>query len=92
MHQSMTALTSHQNNICVHKFTLGDVEDPEIYSDTHIWDWLESDPAGKFCKNNSKQLTRKISQDDFGYGYQVEVFAEFGDKEMTFYGLKYLTK
>ena len=86
------ALTSLQNRFCVHRFSLGDVEDPEIYCDTAIFEWMEKSPAGRYCKDNSKNLFRKISQDDFGYGFQVDVFADFEDKELTFYALKYLTK
>ena len=33
MLQSMTALTSNPNRICVWESTVGDVEDPEMYAD-----------------------------------------------------------
>ena len=58
MRQSMTALTSHPNRICVWESTLGDVEDPEMYADIAIWDWMEKEPAGQFAKTNSKDKER----------------------------------
>lgn len=91
MLQSMTALTSNPNRICVWESTVGDVEDPEMYADIAIWDWMEKEPAGQFAKTNSKVMTRTIGPDDQSMGFRIKVFAEFEGKDFTFYSLKYLT-
>ena len=73
----------------VHKFRLGDVEDPEIYAAAPIMEWEKSE-KGKWLKEHSKQQMEYIvrpNQDT--YGWMVIIFAWLEEQDITYYRLKW---
>lgn len=75
--------------IIVHTFSVGDVEDPEIYAAEPIWHWQQTE-AGRFVMEHAVQTPSYHSQLDYNsYGYSYAIRAEFADVDATFYQLKY---
>jgi hypothetical protein len=73
----------------VHTFSLGDVEDPEIYAAGPLFEWQQTE-KGKWVMDNAiDKPTFNIHTDQWHIGYQVAVKAEFNEKNATFYSLKY---
>lgn len=75
----------------VHSFTLGDVEDPDLYCAGPLYAWQMTD-AGKFCldKQIPQTLVYSIEPDMNTYGYRVYVRCSFNPQDYTFFKLKYL--
>lgn len=75
--------------LIVHRFKLGDVDDPEIYAAAPIWDWQQTE-AGKWVMENS--LEKPVWQQRMDYhSYQHEycIVAILSDEDATWYRLKY---
>jgi len=73
----------------VHSFTMGDVEDPEIYVAHPILEW-EKTEMGKWVMENGIEPTFSIGADmNYGYGYRVVIRCKFTEEDATFFSLKY---
>ena len=77
------------SDICVHEFTMGDVEDPDLYAAQPIWEWQES-PAGKFVMEHAVESPYWIRQvDHSSYGHQYKIIARLSEPNQTFFRLKF---
>ena len=77
------------NDICVHEFTMGDVEDPDLYAAQPIWEWQESE-AGKFVMEHAAETPYWIRQvDHSSYGHQYKIIARLSEPNQTFFKLKF---
>jgi hypothetical protein len=77
------------NDICVHEFTMGDVEDPDLYAAQPIWEWQESE-AGKFIMEHAAESPYWIRQVDYNsYGHQYKIMARLSEQNQTFFRLKF---
>lgn len=77
------------SNIVVHEFSMGDVEDPDLYAAQPISEWQDSE-AGKFVMTHAVEKpywTRRIDQ--FSYGYQYVIVARMREPDQTFFKLKF---
>lgn len=77
------------HKVVVHFFTVGDVDDPEIYAAEPILKWQESE-AGKWVLNRAVETPmyhRHI--DHVSYGYKYAITAKLKDKDYTYWCLKY---
>jgi hypothetical protein len=77
------------SDICVHEFTMGDVEDPDLYAAQPIWEWQES-PAGQFVMEHAVEKPYWIRQMDYSsYGIQYKIIARLSEPNQTFFKLKF---
>ena len=77
------------HKVVVYKFTVGDVEDPDLYAADPIWKWQESNP-GKFVMEHAIDKPiwhRRLDQSTYGYQYAIE--AELEMKKLSEYYLKF---
>lgn len=75
--------------ITVHRFPMGDVEDPALYASIPLEEWQTTD-KGRWVKENSEtELTFSINPDPGQWGYSVEVYAELDEENLTYYNLKW---
>ena len=75
--------------IVAHHFTIGDVEDPDIYAAEPLWEWQNSE-AGKWAMENSSETPswhRNIDIARFGYSYQIKI--KLTPENYTYWKLKY---
>jgi hypothetical protein len=71
------------------QFSMGDVEDPEIYCASPIWDWLQTD-YGIWCKEHSQEpIAYTINIDVNIYGYKCTVYGSLTEEDFTFHQLKW---
>jgi len=71
----------------VHKIQMGDVEDPDLFVASPIYDWQQTG-AGKYVMENSNPTpmwTRTIR--DYGYTYLITAY--FTPQQLTYFKLKY---
>jgi hypothetical protein len=77
------------NDICVHEFTMGDVEDPDLYAAQPIWEWQESE-AGRFIMEHAAEPPYWIrSVDHSSYGHKYKIMARLSEQNQTFFRLKF---
>lgn len=77
------------SDVCVHEFTMGDVEDPELYAAHPLWEWQQSE-QGQWVMEHAVETPYWISAADYTtYGYKVKVMARLSDPDKTFWTLKY---
>ena len=77
------------SNIVVHEFSMGDVEDPDLYAAQPISEWQDS-AAGKFVMEHAVEKpywTRMIDQ--YNYGYRYVIVARMREPDQTFFRLKF---
>ena len=73
----------------VYKFSLGDVEDPEIYAAQPMWEWQQTE-AGKWVMEHAIETPYwRMNASPMTYGYSCIIVAKFEDSDATFYKLKY---
>jgi hypothetical protein len=77
------------HKVVVHKFSMGDVEDPDLYASQPLWEWQES-PAGKFVMKHavtSPEWQRRA--DAYSYGHEYAVVAELEMKKLSEFYLRF---
>ena len=75
--------------ILVHKFNMGDVEDPELYAAGPILSFEKTD-KGQWLHNHSvEQMAYDIVTDFDTYGYKCLIHAWLEEKDLTYYQLKW---
>ena len=69
--------------VTVHKFTMGDVEDPDLYAAQPLHEWENSD-IGQWVMNNACDTpTWYRYADPVSYGYKYEIRAKFMGSALT---------
>ena len=63
------------NKVCLHTFTMGDVEDPYLYAGFPLYEWQQTE-HGKWVMKNGKDPQYHINADPMNYGYQVVITAQ----------------
>lgn len=75
--------------VTVHTFSLGDVEDPDLYAAQPLWDWQESE-EGKWIMQNSVEppVWHRLA-DPLTYGYKYAITARLMGPALTAWLLKH---
>jgi hypothetical protein len=73
----------------IHRFHMGDVEDPELYAAGPLWDWQQT-PMGQWVMKHCKDPTFQGYVDVVTYGYNIVIVAHMTDKRYTEFALKFL--
>jgi hypothetical protein len=77
------------HKVVVHRFTMSDVEDPDIYAAEPIWQWQQSD-AGKFVMEHAVEQPEFHKHMDVSvYGWRFAITAKLEKKKLTEYYLKF---
>jgi hypothetical protein len=63
--------------LVVHEFTLGDVEDPDLYAAQPLWEWQQSEFGQWVMKNAADTPTWHRHADPITYGYKYKITAKF---------------
>ena len=71
----------------LHEFTMGDVEDVEIYAAEPIYQWQQT-PEGKFCMEKATDIHWVTVVDHMIFGHRVKIIGTLSDKHATFWALK----
>ena len=77
------------HKVIVHRFRMGDVEDPDLYASQPLWEWQESE-AGKFVMEHAIESPiwhRRTDPYNYGYEYAIEV--ELEKKKLSEFYLRF---
>jgi len=76
-----------QSRYTLHEFTLGDVEDVEIYAAQPIYEWQQT-PEGKWCMEHATDVEWHTQLDVRIMGHRIVITGWLEDKYATFWALK----
>jgi hypothetical protein len=77
------------HKVVVHRFQMGDVEDPDLYAAQPLWEWQESE-AGKFVMEHAIETPIWHRQaDPYNYGHQYVIVAELEKKKLSEFYLRF---
>ena len=69
--------------VVVHSFTMGDVEDPDLYAAQPLIEWEKSE-KGQWVMNNAVETPSwHRSADPYNYGYRYEIRAKLQGARLT---------
>lgn len=69
--------------LVVHSFTMGDVDDPDLYAAQPLYEWQQSE-FGQWCINNAADTpTWHRMADPNTYGYKYTITAKFMGPALT---------
>ena len=77
------------SDICVHEFTMGDVEDPDLYASQPLLDWERSE-SGQWVMEHAVETPYWVRMaDQISYGYRYRIMARLSEPNQTFFRLKF---
>ena len=77
------------HKVVVHKFTMSDVEDPDLYAAQPIWEWQQSE-AGQFVMKHAVDKPEwHKHMDPMFMGYRFLIVAEMEKKKLSEYYLRF---
>jgi hypothetical protein len=77
------------SDVCVHEFTLSDIDDVEIYVASPIWEWQQTVEGDWIMKHSVNKPYWIQFIDTLTYGYRIKIMARLSDKDETFWRLKW---
>lgn len=75
--------------VVVHEFSMGDVEDPDLYAAQPLFEWEKSDVGQWIMKNAADTPTWNRIADPMSYGYKYQIRAKLMGPALTEWLLKY---
>jgi hypothetical protein len=69
--------------IVVHSFSMGDVEDPDLYAAQPLYEWEKSEAGQWVMKNAADTPTWYRIADPMSYGYQYQIRAKLMGPALT---------
>ena len=75
--------------IVVHEFTMGDVEDPDLYAAEPLWKWQQSEEGRWIMTHAVETPSWHRIPDQLQYGYRFEIRAKLSGVRLTEYMLRH---
>ena len=75
--------------IVVHEFTMGDVEDPDLYAAEPLWKWQQSELGAWIIENAVETPSWYRIPDQLQYGYKFQILAKLSGARLTEYMLRH---
>jgi hypothetical protein len=75
--------------LIVHEFTMGDVEDPDLYAAEPLWEWQQSEQGQWIMENAIETPSWYRIPDTLQYGYKFQVRAKLMGPQLTEYLLRH---
>lgn len=73
----------------VHEFTMGDVDDPDLYASQPLWEFQQSE-KGQWVLEHAVEAPVYVRAVDYiYYGYRYKISAKFYESDLTYYLLKW---
>ena len=89
VHKDGQEIVEEIHKVIVHKFSMGDVEDPDLYAAEPMLQWERSDQGQFVMANAIEQPEWHRHLDHVMYGYQYHIVAELEQKKLSEYLLRW---
>ena len=77
------------SDVCVHEFTINDVDDPDVYAAAPIWEWQQSEQGAWIMEHAVSKPYWIQSLDHNSYGYRIRILARLSEKDQLYWRLKW---
>jgi hypothetical protein len=77
------------SDLIVHRFDMGDVEDPDLYARLAIGEWSNTTAQGAFLRSRKVGLSYRTEYGEDGGTWRVYVTARLRGKWATWYTLRF---
>jgi hypothetical protein len=77
------------STIVVHEFTMGDVEDPDLYAAEPLLEWQHSESGSWVMEHSVEQPQWHRQVDLASYGYRYCITARLTEQDELFFKLKF---
>lgn len=74
--------------ITFHSFSMGDVDDVDIYVAQPIWEWQQTE-KGRWVMEHAQDLRYDTNVDPDSFGYRIRIRGELEEKQATEYFLRW---
>lgn len=75
--------------IVVHRFSLGDVEDPDLYAAQPLWEWQQSEQGQWVMEHSIEEPLWERYWDNAQYNQVYRIVAKLTEENATFFQLKW---
>ena len=80
---------SQGRSIVVHEFSMGDVEDPDLYASQPLWEFQQSE-KGQWVMEHALETPIWQRQVDYMlYGYKYQIAARLTEQNITYFLLRW---
>lgn len=77
------------SDVMVHSFTIGDVEDPDLYAGQPLFEWQETE-AGQWVMEHAADKPYWVRRMDLNnYGFRYYIFARMSEADQVYWQLKW---
>ena len=76
-------------DVKVHEFTMGDVEDPDLYAAQPIYKWQSSEMGQWIMEHAVETPFWHRSVDPTSYGHKYYIIARLREQDQTYWALKW---
>lgn len=73
----------------LYSFTMGDVEDPQLYAAHPIWEWQQTEMGQWVMENALETPMFTIEPDLHSMGYRILITGDLNPEAETYFRLKY---
>jgi hypothetical protein len=77
------------SDVAVHSFTMGDVEDPDLYAAQPIYEWQQSEMGQWVMEHAVETPFWHRHVDPYSYGYKYFIIARLSEQDQTYWALKW---
>ena len=91
MEAVLEKLESEACEVKVHEIKIADIEDPNLFVASPIYDWQQTD-SGKYIMEHSNPTAKWVrgnSPDYYTYGHVYSILAYLTEEQVTYWNLKY---
>jgi hypothetical protein len=74
--------------LVVHEFSVGDVEDPDLYAGEPLWKWQQSDDGRWVMENAVETPMWHRMQDNINWGYRYAITAKLKEVDAVLWRLR----
>jgi hypothetical protein len=75
--------------VTVHRFTVGDVEDPDIYAAEPILQWQKSESGAWVMQHSRDTMFSRDTMNTPFWGYNFKIVADLDDPDAVYYTLRW---
>lgn len=81
-------MVEETKELVVHEFTMGDVEDPDLYAAEPLWQWQQSEIGAWVMAHAVETPSWHRIPDQLQYGYRFQIRAKLRGARLTEYLLR----
>lgn len=87
--QVINGIAHRIHKVVVHRFSIGDVDDVEIYAAQPIWEWQQTDQGKWVMAHAIEEPIWDRQTDLMSYNYRFQITAKLIGRDYTYWALKW---